>query len=401
LAAVTTAGRASGLEPVGLCLDSRAEEALYRRHAGRVLGFCLSQLGRREDAEDAVQTTFLHAMRSLRRGVVPLVETAWLIGIARNVCRERWETAGRRSRLESTCDPQDLARVGVAPEGRREELIGLEDALTRVPEQQRRAILLRDWRGLSYDEVAQQLGVSRAAVETLIFRGRRTLAAQLRQEPQRTRRRLASLGDLGSLLAAAKAALTGAAAATKVAAAVGVTAIAVGGAGVAITSSAPGMSEPPAAQVDPQASPVPVPAHPSVAARPHRAPAPVPASSPRPRPAREIPVAVEVTAITAARTSPAPRPTNTIAPVPAPMPAPTPPASAATPVPPVTAPVEAVSGSNAAVTIETVAEPVTAPVVEIAATATETLPPVPPVAAVPPVAVPLPAPLPVPPVGLP
>jgi RNA polymerase sigma-70 factor (ECF subfamily) len=224
-------GRASALEPLGLGLDSRAEEALYRRNAGRVFGFCLAQLRRREDAEDALQTTFLHAMRSLRRGVVPLVESAWLLGIARNVCRERWEAAGRLSRLESSCDPQQLERVEPAPEGRRDELIGLEDALTRLPEQQRRAILLRDWRGLSYDEVATQLGVSHAAVETLIFRGRRTLAELLREEPQQTRRRLASLGNLGSLATAVKTALTGAAAATKLATAVAI--VAVAGAGLA------------------------------------------------------------------------------------------------------------------------------------------------------------------------
>ena len=186
MAAVTSVGRASGLEPLELGFDSRAEEALYRRNADRVFGFCLSRLGRREDAEDAVQTTFLRAVRSLRRGVVPLVESAWLLGIARYVCVERWETAGRASRLESTCDPHELDRGNAAPEGRREELIGLDDALTRLPEQQRRAILLRDWRGLSYDEVADQLGVSNAAVETLIFRGRRTLAELLREEPQQT-----------------------------------------------------------------------------------------------------------------------------------------------------------------------------------------------------------------------
>jgi RNA polymerase sigma-70 factor, ECF subfamily len=221
---VTSVGRASGLEPLELGLDWRAEEALYRRNAGRVFGFCLSRLGRREDAEDAVQTTFLYAMRSLRRGIVPLVESAWLLGIARNVCLERWETAGRRSRLEVICDPQELDRGSAAPEGRRDELIGLEDALTRLPEQQRRAILLRDWRGLSYDEVAGQLGISHAAVETLIFRGRRTLAQLLREEPKQTRRRLASLGNLGSLLATVRTAFTGAAAATKVAAAVTVVA---------------------------------------------------------------------------------------------------------------------------------------------------------------------------------
>ena len=51
---------------------------LYERHSRRVFGYCLSRLGGREDAEDATQLTFLHAVRGLHRGVVPAAESAWL-----------------------------------------------------------------------------------------------------------------------------------------------------------------------------------------------------------------------------------------------------------------------------------------------------------------------------------
>ena len=115
MAAVTSAGRAAGLEPLELDGDSHAAAALYQRHSGRVFGYCLSRLGRREDAEDAVQTTFLHAVRGLRRGVVPATEIAWLLGIARNVCLKRWESVGRRSRIESPCDPVELDRGAPRP----------------------------------------------------------------------------------------------------------------------------------------------------------------------------------------------------------------------------------------------------------------------------------------------
>lgn len=242
MAAVDAAGRATGLEPLEALEDARAGE-LYERHSRRVFAYCRSRLGRREDAEDAVQTTFLHAVRGLRNGVEPSVELAWLLGIARNVCLTRIESAGRRGRLELVCDPVDLER-SEAPRGRSEELIGLEDALGRLPEQQRRAVLLRDWRGLSYEEVAAQLGVSLANAETLIFRGRRALAALLQEEPVRTRRRLASLGDAGSLLTWAKASIGGAAAASKLAAAVAV--VVVSGAGVAAGTGTLG-SDPPSA----------------------------------------------------------------------------------------------------------------------------------------------------------
>ena len=235
LAAVSPVGRATGLEPLELHADSHAAADLYELHSSRVFAYCLSKLGRREDAEDAVQTTFLHAVRGLRRGVVPSVEIAWLLGIARNVCLSRFESAGRRGRLELVCDPVDLER-SAAPQGRRDELIGLERALARLPEQQRHAVLLRDWRGLSYEEVATQLGVSLANAETLIFRGRRALADLLEEKPSTVRRRLAALGNLGSLASAIKTAFTGAAAATKLAAAIAV--VAVSGAGVAAATGA-------------------------------------------------------------------------------------------------------------------------------------------------------------------
>jgi RNA polymerase sigma factor (sigma-70 family) len=258
LAAVDVVGRATGLEPLEPLEDARARE-LFERHAERVLAYCRSRLHRPEDAEDAVQTTFLHAMRNLRRGEEPLHELAWLLGIARNVCLARIETAGRRGRLELVVDPVDLER-SEAPAGRREELIGLEDALARLPERQRRAVLLRDWRGLSYHEVAAELGVSHANAETLIFRGRAALAAELREQPSTVRRRLAALGNGGSLLAWLKGALGGAAGA-KAAAAVAV--VAVSGAGIAagtgVLATGPRAQPPatPTAAVTPRSAPAP------------------------------------------------------------------------------------------------------------------------------------------------
>lgn len=252
MAAVSPVGRAAGLEPLGLHAGANTAGALYEHHSRRVFAYCLSKLGRREDAEDAVQTTFLHAVRGLRRGVVPSVELAWLLGIARNVCLSRRESAGRRGRLELVCDPVDLERAA-ARQGRGDELIGLDEALAQLPEQQRRAVLLRDWRGLSYEEVAAQLGVSLANAETLIFRGRRTLAGLLREEPAATRRRLASLGNIGSLLTWVKSAFTGVSTAAKVAAVV--SAVAVSGtviaAGTATARPGDGVSATPPSSITP------------------------------------------------------------------------------------------------------------------------------------------------------
>lgn len=176
-----------------------ATRLLYERHSSRIFGFCLSRLGSREEAEDAVQTTFLNAQRGLGRGVVPDYELAWLFKIAQNVCHNRHQSARRRGRVEATHDLDSLQDVLATPErGSAVSLADLTQALSAVPERQRRALLLREFQGLSYEEISGELGVSVAAVETLIFRARRSVAAGLGRVGTKSSRRgaVASIVEL-------------------------------------------------------------------------------------------------------------------------------------------------------------------------------------------------------------
>ena len=209
-------------DPTRARAEADAAAGLYTRHYERIYGYCLYKLGTREEAEDAAQTAFLYALRSLRRGVVPVAEANWLLTIAKNVCLAGYRTRGRRRRLEVLSDPQALAEAPAVHEEAGESLLGLETALARIPEHQRRAIVLREWHGLSYREIAKEMGLTLAAVETLIFRARRSLAEILGEEREGPRRRLAGIFDLGGLAAAAKS-LLGGASGLKVA--VGVTAV--------------------------------------------------------------------------------------------------------------------------------------------------------------------------------
>jgi RNA polymerase sigma factor (sigma-70 family) len=188
--------------------QTTGEAQLYERHSDAVLRYCLRMLGSREDAEDAAQTTFFQAVRAMRRGVVPTFEQAWLLTIAKNECRSRHRANGRRRRLELVRDPQTLAEVAEAPNGSDGTLIGVQQALSRLPETQRRALLLREWQGRSYEEIAHELGTTLPAVEALLFRARRALARELDGETKKRRHAF----DVASLLAAVKSALGGGAA---------------------------------------------------------------------------------------------------------------------------------------------------------------------------------------------
>lgn len=187
---------------------SATTASLYERYHDRVYGYCLYKLGNREEAEDATQTTFLLVLRALERGVVPRLEANWLFTIAQNACRCRARTRGRGRDHEVLSDPQVLQEVAPGRNGVRDELVGLEEALEDMPDLQRRAIILREWRGCSYREIAQQLELTGSAVETLIFRARRSLAQRLEHQTIPSKRRAGAFAlDFTSIASALKSIL--------------------------------------------------------------------------------------------------------------------------------------------------------------------------------------------------
>jgi RNA polymerase sigma factor (sigma-70 family) len=201
--------RLSAIPSTAQAPEADLTRALYERYAGQIFRYCRHQLGSREEAEDAVQSTFLNAFRGIKRGIVPESDSAWLFTIAHNVCLTRRRSSWRRGRVESPADFEIVEEIAPAPTRRPDDLIGLEDVLARMPEQQRRAILLREWQGLSYREIGEELELSPAAVETLIFRARRSLASGLEAPAAPRRHRRFASGALGSLVTAAQSFLAG------------------------------------------------------------------------------------------------------------------------------------------------------------------------------------------------
>ncbi|MCZ7590598.1 MAG: sigma-70 family RNA polymerase sigma factor [Gaiella sp.] len=151
-----------------------ALDDLYRHHVGEVYRYTYAVLGNHADAEDVTQTTFVNAFRALERGESPRNASGWLIAIAQNVVRQRWRhAASRPAEVELVQDVPD------APEEPDVELDELVRALQRIPPTQREALVLRELEGRSYSEIAELLGLTTSALETLLFRARRSLAEEL------------------------------------------------------------------------------------------------------------------------------------------------------------------------------------------------------------------------------
>jgi RNA polymerase sigma factor (sigma-70 family) len=209
VAAVPSIGRATRVERPQNARSANAAADLYERYSQQIYGYCLHQLGSREEAEDAVQTTFMNAFRGLQRGIVPELESAWLFKIAHNVCLSRRRSSWRRGRVESPNNFEVLQEVVPGREHVADELIRLQDVLEEMPENQRRAILLREWQGMTYREISSELGLSQAAVETLIFRARRALAQGLEQDADTWKKRLRRGADVGGGIACVKTLIGG------------------------------------------------------------------------------------------------------------------------------------------------------------------------------------------------
>jgi RNA polymerase sigma factor (sigma-70 family) len=147
-------------------------EDLYSSHAPDVYRYALAVLGNSADAEDVLQTTFLNAYRAVKGGERPRLPRHWLIKIAHNACRTRAIRASRRPREVPL---EGRATELAAPETERPDLQPVLDALGTLPFNQRAALVMRELEGRTYEQIAENLGVTVSAVETLIFRARRSL----------------------------------------------------------------------------------------------------------------------------------------------------------------------------------------------------------------------------------
>ncbi len=149
-----------------------AFEELYRRYVKDVYHYTLALLRNPADAEDVTQTTFLNAYRAFKRGEEIRKPLNWLIKIAHNVARSRYAHISRR--VTEVPLERHVEQLAV-PEDEKPNVEGILRALGRLPFNQRSALIMRELEGRSYVEIADALGVSVSAVETLIFRARRSL----------------------------------------------------------------------------------------------------------------------------------------------------------------------------------------------------------------------------------
>jgi RNA polymerase sigma factor (sigma-70 family) len=153
--------------------EAAAFEVLYDRYSSGILGFCRHMLGNVADAEDATQHTFIAAHADIERhDRRDLHVKAWLYTIARNRCLSML----RARREQPSDDAVDIATDNLAGEiEQRADLRALLADVTRLPDDQREALVLAEIGDLSHSDISEILGCEVSKVKSLVFQARTAL----------------------------------------------------------------------------------------------------------------------------------------------------------------------------------------------------------------------------------
>lgn len=154
--------------------DVGAFDALFERYQRPILSFCRHMLGSHEEAEDAVQHSFLAAYKGIVGSDRAILLRPWLYTIARNHCLSQL----RARRQQASLDDVEPSVEGLAAEvQRRSDLRDMLRDLARLPDDQRAALVLAELGDLSHDEIAEVVGCPKGKVKALVFQARSSLSA--------------------------------------------------------------------------------------------------------------------------------------------------------------------------------------------------------------------------------
>lgn len=159
--------------------DPGAARALTLRLTPRVLGFAARMLSDRTEAEDVAQEAMLRLWRMApgwQRGEARVA--TWLYRVASNLCLDRLRRSRPRG-LGDVAEPEDTTPGVVARMIEADRVLALDAALAALPDRQRQAVVLRHIEGLSNPEIAAVMDIGVEAVESLVARGKKGLAALL------------------------------------------------------------------------------------------------------------------------------------------------------------------------------------------------------------------------------
>jgi RNA polymerase sigma-70 factor, ECF subfamily len=170
--------------------DVESFNQLVLRWERPIFALAYRVIGREEEARDVVQETFLRAFRGIGNFRGQAKFSSWVYRIALNLCRD-WIRRERRAPILPTPEGVDVIELA-AEQGpvesiedlvaRREMSRAVADLMTRLPEEQRTAIVLKEYHGMTFQEIADLQGVPLSTVKTRLYQGLNVLRRHLQQQ---------------------------------------------------------------------------------------------------------------------------------------------------------------------------------------------------------------------------
>jgi RNA polymerase sigma-70 factor (ECF subfamily) len=177
---------------VSRCLegDQDAWEVIVRSHASRIFGLSYRYTGRRDEAEDLTQESFVRIYQTLASFRAETGSfTSWALKVSRNLIIDRYRQSRRFQQFGGS---PELESMNIVDENRpnaqrkveqAEASRILRNAICSLSPESKEAIILRDLEGMGYQEMAEVLGVPEGTVKSRINRGRLALARTLSRNP--------------------------------------------------------------------------------------------------------------------------------------------------------------------------------------------------------------------------
>jgi RNA polymerase sigma factor (sigma-70 family) len=169
------------------CGDDRAFEELYARYRERIGMFIRSRLRDHARAEDVAQEVFISALRRLRGSDQTVVFKPWIYEIAKNACIDEYRRSQRSREVSLDADAElsngQGALLSIAPTPpaameSKQKLDDLRGAFGGLSKGHHQLLVMREFEGLTYDEIGHRTGMSRQMVESALFRARRKLGVE-------------------------------------------------------------------------------------------------------------------------------------------------------------------------------------------------------------------------------
>src|SRR6476469_9241420 len=179
--------------------DQLAWEQIVRQNWRKVFNVAYKFVGKHDEAEDLTQDIFLKIFKALNTFDRRANFQTWIISISRNLCIDHYRSVRKeRQTIARDVDSNDLQPAtterGPYAQAEHQDLRAqLRQALETLPMTRRTAVVLRDLQELSYQEIADRLGLPEGTVKSRINRGRIELAHQLKRvqenQPVKSRKR--------------------------------------------------------------------------------------------------------------------------------------------------------------------------------------------------------------------